>query len=693
MAQEYPFDMKRAKDLENLLEAAESRGDRETAMAVLNEMDKFQKQIAPPKTQQSGQQIPTIMGMREQALTGQNTIQPVDVSANIPENIKNLPEIQASGLLSNQSGAKVSVLSPVLLATTDPNEIAKIITSNFPDVGMAQEKDQNGNIYPVLRNNKTGAATLINRPGLSGMDVLQGLGLAAAFTPAGRAATFLGAGAKSGLTETVIQGLQSASGGEFNPEDVALSAGLGAVAQPAVKGIEAGIRRIRTNKNLFDSDTMLPSKELESALKKRDIDIGAFYDEVDQLPLSSGSKTPQEIVDDVIKRKIARGDASEALYNKKLVNGKIVNDTLGDEAIKQGFLKGDIASAKSANMSTKASMRKMLNMKRAIQANSDKALDFRPSDIIGDNAMKRFDFVRNRAKGLRDELDQIAKKELTIDSRALEGPNTGGSLKGREINPAGVTDSYLTGLEDLGVNVDTTGFPPKLDFSRSLISEDKTSQRIIKSVTNILAKDTAPDAYSAHMLKRQLDTMLDFNKKSAAGLTEAGEKFAKTIRRSLNESIRDVSPRYAQINDQLSQSLDAMQSFDKALGGIDAFADNARVSVGQTLRRLMSNVQSRADLNDALIGLENTASQLGGNFDTQLKKLIQFNKTLDDRFGATARTSLQGEMESALRSGPKEAAKDILINKAAEKIQDIRGVSEKEAFNILQKILSEKVEI
>lgn len=150
------------------------------------------------------------------------------------EQMQAIPELASSGLLSGEDQLKVAALSPVLLSTTNPDEIGKIITSNFPNIGMTYNLDAQGNPFPILVNNQTGAAAQINKPGISGMDVLQGLGLAAAFTPAGRAASIAGAAGKSAFTETAIQASQAATGGDFDTEDVALSAGLGV----AGKGLE-----------------------------------------------------------------------------------------------------------------------------------------------------------------------------------------------------------------------------------------------------------------------------------------------------------------------------------------------------------------------------------------------------------------------------------------------------------------------
>lgn len=446
----------------------------------------------------------------------------------------------------------------------------------------------------------------------------------------------------------------------------------------------AELRKLaKANRPLFD-DSGLPSPNLERALKKKDIDFGALIGERDELPLVFGKNNPDQLVDSIIKRKLAAGGQADALYKFRISDGRVVVDDLGGEALKQGFRKGDISSAKTANQSTRASMVEMLRKKRAIAADRSKALDFRPSDDVGKSAMERFDFVRDRALSLRKELDSLADRGGAPDPRLIGR----GGLKGREINPQLVVNDYLKGLDDLEVSIDSGTIPPKLDFKNSLISEDKTSQRIIKSLTNILAKEGPIDASRAHVIKRQIDTMLDFNKKSAAGLTDVGERFAKDVRRSINNSIREVSPEYARINDELSKSLDVMQSFDKALGGgVDAFSDNASKAVGQTLRRLMSNVQSRVNLEDALSNLDNVSREMGGTFDTDVKRLILFNKTLDDRFGTSAFTSLQGEVESAIRAGPTQAAKEFAARKAAEKIEDIRGISDTNAFNVMERIL------
>jgi hypothetical protein len=123
-----------------------------------------------------------------------------------------------------------------MVTMTDPNEIAKMMQDSFPEtVGIQWAPD--GTM--IIRNVKTGAAALLNRPGISAMDVSQLLGLSAAYFPAGKVITKMasatgrvlaGIGASTG-TEYGLQQFQEQVGGQFDALDVALSGALGPLAE------------------------------------------------------------------------------------------------------------------------------------------------------------------------------------------------------------------------------------------------------------------------------------------------------------------------------------------------------------------------------------------------------------------------------------------------------------------------------
>lgn len=155
-----------------------------------------------------------------------------------------LPEIGSSGILAGLDipATKAAGLSAAISTMTNPEEIAQTLKAASPDIGI--QYDEKGNILAF--NNKTGARAVINKPGVSALDVGQAATALAAFAPAGRAATAIGGGALrqaaalgagSAATQAAIEAGQQAAGGEFSGEDVALSGALGAAAPLVAGGI------------------------------------------------------------------------------------------------------------------------------------------------------------------------------------------------------------------------------------------------------------------------------------------------------------------------------------------------------------------------------------------------------------------------------------------------------------------------
>lgn len=159
----------------------------------------------------------------------------VDLASEATETL-GIPELQNSGILYGEEGG--AALTPALLTATDPNEIAQIISSNYPNIATQYQKAPDGSVYPVLTNRETNAKTVINRPGISGFDVMQTLGMIGAYSPAGRATSVTGAALKSGSTGAALEGVQSVSGGDFDPMTPILDAALGGFGQKAVELIK-----------------------------------------------------------------------------------------------------------------------------------------------------------------------------------------------------------------------------------------------------------------------------------------------------------------------------------------------------------------------------------------------------------------------------------------------------------------------
>jgi hypothetical protein len=427
--------------------------------------------------------------------------------------------------------------------------------------------------------------------------------------------------------------------------------------------------------SLVDPQTGVPTPQFEKALKSKGMTIDNVGTELITLPKNL---EPKQAVNAIVKRKLLSGARDDALAKFKISKvGGIEDDLIAKEALRQGFQAGDIQAAKTASTETKRGMLEMIKMTRDIKANTSLAKKFRPTDIVGKSVMRRFSHVRDSADIARKELDTIAKTKL----------------KGVKINSDSVRANFLDELDKMDIEVDTSTLRPKLNFVGSMISKDPTSQKVVNDVMDLLAEDRAPDALRAHKLKRQLDTMIDFNKKSAAGLTDAGRDIAKSVRRSLNNVIRDVSDEYGAVNDVLSESIDSLDEFQRVLGpSIDVFAEGAAKSVGQDLRGLLSNRKSRVRLQNAVNSLDDTAKNLGGNFDDDINDLVNFAEILDDQFGAVAKTSFKGQIGSAVKqaSRGKAGAFEAGVEKVATVIEKRRGINDRAALRSIEALLKRK---
>lgn len=142
------------------------------------------------------------------------------------KNLEELPTIIEGGFLNGEDPAKVALIANMALITNDQNELANIIKKTFPDVRVQYDKDAKGDIYPVLVNPTNGQTAIIDRPGVDALNLAQFTGQAAAFA-GGPTSGALRIAATEGAKEAVIQGVQAATGGDFDAGDVVMAAGIG----------------------------------------------------------------------------------------------------------------------------------------------------------------------------------------------------------------------------------------------------------------------------------------------------------------------------------------------------------------------------------------------------------------------------------------------------------------------------------
>jgi len=178
--------------------------------------------------------------------------------------IDRLPEVTDIGLsgLSENLGFLQAVAG---MTTFNDDEFGRILSDADPAIGIVTTPEGER----IAVNNDTGVAVSLNKLGPSLIDAVRLTGTAAAFTPAGQvAATAPTLGAKligrqvasatgarvlagttaSGITETSLQTLQQAAGGEFDKDEIALAATLGGgaeIVKPTARLLLDQARRLR----------------------------------------------------------------------------------------------------------------------------------------------------------------------------------------------------------------------------------------------------------------------------------------------------------------------------------------------------------------------------------------------------------------------------------------------------------------
>jgi len=155
------------------------------------------------------------------------------------EIIEGLEEIGAAPELNELSMGALKA-SFGLLSTGNADELKSILKTQYGE-NVDFREDKKGNVIVDLPS----GSYALNKPGLSGQDIIRGVFDIASYVPASRAASIPSAIASSAATEAAIESGEALVGGDFSPEDVVVSAGLGGLFKGVEDSIGAGYRAIK----------------------------------------------------------------------------------------------------------------------------------------------------------------------------------------------------------------------------------------------------------------------------------------------------------------------------------------------------------------------------------------------------------------------------------------------------------------
>ena len=496
--------------------------------------------------------------------------------------------------------------------------------------------------------------------------------------------------------EPVAQGLEYISRGAgdvaYDVTGSPLAGALGYSAPAAVLEL-LGLKGIRAARNIpLKTASGEPTKQLHALLNKQGLNYESLTPQAQAMipyelpttgviPSVRGDKirTGKDIAAaDIQAGGRQAGLAEKSVSERRFLPGtRLQADKTAQAAITQGFEPSLVQAVKTATPETQKGMLQQLKIMERVKSNQ--SVTQRPSIVTGQAVGKRVSLIRDKLTAARDELNRIAQQEF----------------RGKLVNVQPVADELVSALDDLDINIVATKGKPSVDFVGSVIEKDRSAQRVIKDMIDLMAGGGAPDAYRLHRLKQQIDTMIDYRKKSQTGLTPKGEIVAKRIRRKLNDTLRELDPNYAEVNDTMSRGLTAINDFDDVTGSrINIFTAD---DVGQEMRKLFSNYGVRPEMERAIGQLDYVAAEFGGNFTDSARDLAMFALNLDKRFGAVATSSFQGQIEAANAAGrfatqaatgsPKAAAVGAGVDIGKRAWDKIRGVNEYNAYRSMEELL------
>ena len=353
--------------------------------------------------------------------------------------------------------------------------------------------------------------------------------------------------------------------------------------------------------------------------------------------------------------------------------GRLTNDKVAQEVIKQGVDEGTVATIKGSSVADKKAANKMLDILEKRQTDKKFAALNRSSDVVGENTLTRFNAVNKINKQAGSQLDEVAK-----------------GLKGQTVSPEPAISAFIDDLSGIGVRF-KNGQPV---FTGSQIEDIVPAENLIKKVVKRM-RGVSDDAFELHNLKKFIDEQVSFGK-TGEGLSGKTESVLKGLRANVDSLLDNNFPAYNDVNTRYSVTKGALDDFlDSAGSKFDISKPGAEKQIGTLLRRVLSNAQSRVQVTNSVQQLQDVAESLGQKFDDDIITQLVFVDEIERIFGTQAPTSFEGGIKKgvqqakgvtrAMRSA--EGFFDLALEAGAAGIDKARGINQEGLIKSLREIL------
>jgi len=416
-----------------------------------------------------------------------------------------MPNKASPEIVSAPLGATES-FKPFLgvMSTTDPLALQDIMVKNIP--GSQPGVDPDGNPFIIIENKPY----YLNKPGLSGTDVVGFIGDLAKFFPAGKLAQ-LGlttggraaiAGTATGIIGSGSQLSSQAMGSEqpFNVAQVGLESAFGAGGQVVGDLISS---YIKNNRSIANEAGQI-SNEFKSALQASGIDLGKFAEKGQQAIFDAYKQLGSRFAGEA---KNVTSAANIADVNFPLTRGQATGDIaqLAEEEAMRNAARGSFAQKILARFDEKQKTEVLKDLQAKQKAFATGQITTSPEEVGG----KLYELIRNKQMEMKGQyktaygdVDPTALRLLSeavdpLESRVL------GILKDRVVDPK-LTPASRSAVGEIRAIIPKTGKANVTDISLKTI---ETTRKKLNEYYKAGANDTDKGNVSA--IIKEFDSWLD----------------------------------------------------------------------------------------------------------------------------------------------------------------------------------------
>jgi len=413
---------------------------------------------------------------------------------------KATPEIVSAPLGASES------FKPFLgvMSTTDPLALQDIMVKNIP--GSQPGIDPDGNPFIIVENKPY----YLNKPGLSGTDVVGFIGDLAKFFPAGKLAQ-LGlttggraaiAGTATGVIGSGSQLSSQAMGSDqpFNVAQVGLESAFGAGGQVVGDLISSYIKNNRSITNELGQI----SNEFNAALQASGIDLNKFSQKGQQAIIDAYKQLGSRFAGEA---KNVTSAANIAEVNFPLTRGQATGDVaqLAEEEAMRNAARGSFAQKILARFDEKQKKEVLKDVNDKQRAFSVGQITTAPEEVGG----KLYELIRNKQLEMKGnyktaygDVDPTALRLLSeavdpLESRVL------GILKERVVDPK-LTPASRSAVGEIRAIIPKTGKANVTDISLKTI---ETTRKKLNELYKAGANETDKGNVSA--IIKEFDSWLD----------------------------------------------------------------------------------------------------------------------------------------------------------------------------------------